>query len=289
MIATVVPLNYATIEPSNNGNKSNKLLEPIDNQWRGMAIVLHGLNLKPQWMLPIAQELRQAGIGVLVGALQGHGDNYTRIDGVMESEARLAAYRAVTLKRWLENFDALYQYANPVAEQQKIPLFFVGFSMGALLGSLAIVANKAVQFDRMILFAPAFAIHLHCRLPRLLKYWPNLLIRSMAPATYRANWATPVAAYLAIYAAQQQLWRATGQTLNVPTQIFIAPRDELVSHRGLRSFIRRKTLTNWQVDVVSKQGAADGARLHHIIFEPTGVGHLEWMRMMSKMRQTLLG
>ena len=38
---------------------------------RGVALVIHGLNLKPERMRPLADELRQWGIAVVLCALRG--------------------------------------------------------------------------------------------------------------------------------------------------------------------------------------------------------------------------
>ena len=43
---------------------------------RGVALVIHGLNLKPERMQPLANELRRWGITVVLCALRGHGENY---------------------------------------------------------------------------------------------------------------------------------------------------------------------------------------------------------------------
>ncbi|MEI6127603.1 MAG: hypothetical protein WCQ99_13745, partial [Pseudomonadota bacterium] len=43
---------------------------------KGVALVIHGLNLKPDKMLPIIAPLNAAGIDVLNVSLRGHGSNY---------------------------------------------------------------------------------------------------------------------------------------------------------------------------------------------------------------------
>lgn len=265
------------------------ILEPVGGEWRGMVLLLHGLNLKPTHMLPLAEELRHMGMGVINGALTGHGHHYRKVEGVAAADARLATYRTVTLERWLVDVDALYATAAATAEQQGVPLFLVGYSTGALMACTAWAATRTNGFARMVLFAPALAIHLYCHIPLLFRRWPQLLFRSFAPPVYRANRATPVAAYLAVHAAQMCFREEADQRLNVPTQIFIGPRDELISRRGLRRIIREYALTKWQIDVVSKREAEPDAAFHHLIINKAGVGQAEWARMMTKIRQTLLG
>ena len=45
---------------------------------KGVALVVHGLNLKPERMQSIITELNDAGIDVLNLSLRGHGNNYLR-------------------------------------------------------------------------------------------------------------------------------------------------------------------------------------------------------------------
>lgn len=265
------------------------ILEPTAGGWRGMALLLHGLNLKPAHMLPLAEELQRMGIGVINGALSGHGDNYRAVEGVAAADARLATYRRVTFAQWLADVEQLYGAAACAAQDHGVPLYFVGFSTGALMACAAVASNATMHFARMVLFAPALAVHLYCYLPLLFRCWPQLLFHSFAPPVYRANRATPVAAYLAVRAAQVHFKRHVDQRLNVPTQIFIGPRDELIARHKLHHIIARYRLTNWQLDVVSKREADPSATFHHLIINQASVGQQEWARMMGKMRQTLLG
>jgi len=60
---------------------------------RGVALVVHGLNLKPERMGPIIRDLNKAGIDALNVSLHGHGDNYVYRDGRDPKEARLDSLR----------------------------------------------------------------------------------------------------------------------------------------------------------------------------------------------------
>lgn len=266
----------------------NIIFEPTVQPWRGVAVVLHGLNLKPVRMYPLADELRAMGIGVVNGELLGHGDNYEPQPDLSAVEARQAAYQQVTWRKWLADVKQIYATARDLAERHAVPLFLVAFSTGGLMGCTATALGAIDGFRRMVLFAPALATHRYFRPLRLLHRWPWLHIKSVAPVDYRANRSTPVAAYLAIHQAQEQLRNHIDQSLNVPTRIFIAPRDELISYRGLTKLITTQRLTNWQLDIVSKREAAPGAGYNHLIINQAGVGTHEWQRMVEQMRRTLL-
>lgn len=77
--------------------------------------------------------------------------------------------------------------------------------------------------------------------------------------------------------------------LNIPTQIFVARRDELVTAKGLARFVQQAALTQWQLDFVHKAGRGVEQRYQHLIINPASVGAQEWARMMVRIEATLLG
>jgi len=262
---------------------------PTVGEPRAVAVLVHGLNLRPEQMAPLAMALQQMQIAVVLVTLTGHGENYQPQAGLTAEQARLASYRTVTHAQWQQDLRAGYAQAATWAAPQQLPCCLVAFSLGGLLGCELFATDPTVTFDRMALFAPALALHLYTQLPRLFKPWPGFLIRSFAPVTYRANPATPVAAYLALGTALRNVQRNWHARLNVPTRIFIARGDELVSARGLAHLIKAAHCTNWQLDYVQKQGSGVEQRYQHLIINPQSVGGGEWQRMMAQMRATLLG
>lgn len=256
---------------------------------RGVALLVHGLNLQPDCMLPLAAELQRMGITVVNLAIYGHGTNYQPIAGLTAAAARMASYRAVTHVRWQADLWQGYQQASTLAQAAQIPCFLVAFSLGGLLGCELFATNPRVTFDRMVLFAPALALQPYTHFPQLFKAWPQLMIRSFAPRAYRANPATPIAAYLALRQALDHLQRHRNERLNVPTQLFVARRDELVAAKGLARFIKQRDLTQWQLDFVHKAGSGIEQRYQHLIINPAGVGTQEWARMMARVEATLVG
>ena len=201
---------------------------------RGVALVIHGLNLKPDRMGPLVDELCQWGIAVVLCALRGHGENYAPLAGCTPDVARLATFRQVSYTGWQAEVMAAYTAASALAQPTATPLFLVAFSLGALLGCELLVTTPRVYFDRMVLLAPALALRPHSHLPALLGRWPTLALRSFAPQTYRSNPATPIAAYSALRTALRSLQRHGNAQLNVPTLILVDPQDELVSLHGMR-------------------------------------------------------
>lgn len=269
---------YTILEPSST----------TDTPLRGVALVIHGLNLKPERLRPLVDELRRRGIGAVLCSLRGHGENYTPLAGQSAAAARLAAFRQVSYDHWHCELVAAYRVAATYAAVQGAPVFLVAFSLGALLGCDLLATTPTVRFDRMVLLAPALALRLHSHLPALLGCWPQFAIRSFSPRYYRANPATPVAAYLTLRSVLHNLRRRRNHVLNIPTLVFIDPKDELVSARGIRRFIAKHDLTHWRLCPVRKQPTRPDARFHHLIIDAESVGPTVWQEMLAEMEAHLL-
>ncbi len=264
-------------------------LSPLDTPLQGVALVIHGLNVNPARLLPLIEELRQRGIGVVLCSLRGHGENYTPLADCSSELARFAAFRQVSYPTWRAEVVAAYAQAAAYAHSTGAPLFLVGYSLGALLGCAQLVATPPLTFARMVLLAPAIALHPYCYLPRLLTRWPQLSIRSLAPNIYRANPATPIAAYQALYTALYHLHQQANAALNIPTLLLIDPADELVSIQGLRRFIRKQRLTQWHLCPIHKTSSHTRPTVHHLIIDPASVGEACWQTMIAQIAQHLLG
>lgn len=269
------------------------ILEPTGEvdptTWRGVAVVVHGLNLQPARLHPLADEVRRWGIGAVFCSLQGHGENYQPLAGQPAAAARLAAFRRVSYAGWRSEILAAYRAAATLAADHRAPIFLLAFSLGALLGCELMVTEPTVRFDRMALLAPALALRPVSHLPSLLARWPQIAIRSFSPHAYRANPATPVAAYLTLRKALSNVQRHPQPALNVPTLVLIDPRDELVSMWGIQRLIRRHNLTQWRLQPIHKKPTRPDAKFHHLIIDAECVGPVEWQMMLTQIKGQLLG
>lgn len=264
------------------------ILEPIGQPAvAGVALVIHGLNLKPERLRPLAAALCGWGMGAVLCSLRGHGENYTPLAGHTAEAARLAAFRQSSYAGWHGELKAAYQAATIWAAAHDAPVFLVAFSLGALLGCELLATEQTVHFDRMVLLAPALALRPFSHLPYLLARWPQVVIRSFSPRYYRANPATPVAAYLALRTALRTLQPRRNQALNVPTLLLIDPWDELVSVRGIRHFIAKQRLSRWRLQLVHKQPTRPDAGFHHLIIDAESVGPVAWQAMLTQIHAHL--
>jgi len=255
---------------------------------RGVALVVHGLNQKPEKMGAIISSLNQEGVDVLNVSLSGHGDNYVARGRKDHDEQRLASFRKVTYELWAQEIYRAYRQVQQRGEQKRVPLFFIGNSLGGLLGCDLLVSHPDVRFDRLVLFAPALNVSKMSFLLKALAPFPDLVILSLSPKHYRSNEGTPITAYQALFNAIEHFDSQLQDRLNVPTVLFIDEQDESISYERLKEMIDRQKLDQWIIHRVQKDADIDAAIPHHLIIDAESTGSHMWGRMQEIMRQHLI-
>ncbi len=256
---------------------------------KGVALVIHGLNLRPAKMRSIIDNLTWAGIDVLSLSLRGHGDNYARQDGLDAAGARLETFKSVSYTLWMNEAYLAYKEAQKRAQQRQVPVFLAAFSIGGLIGLDLLGSHSDVHFDRMALFAPAISLRATIYLERVLSPFPRLVIPSLADDAYLANEkGTPVAAYNALFDALYHFEATAGPTLNVPTLIFIDEQDEFIPLGGLRNLAEKHSLDQWRFYIVQKEKAMGTGIFHHHIIDASSTGEKVWQEMMKAATAHLL-
>jgi len=264
--------NYATRWYKNHNQEETK----------GVALVIHGLNLRPDKMQTIISVLTESGIDVLRLSLRGHGENYTHHAGIDEVQARLEAFKVVSFPLWMNETYLAYTQVRKRAAQKKVPLFFVGFSLGGLIGLDLFASQPEVHYERMVLFAPAIKLHSFHYLARILSPFSRLVIPSLTPDSYLSNKkGTPVAAYNALFEGLQQFEKHVNDRINVPTLIFIDDEDEFIPVRAFKELIDEKKLDQWKLYIVKKEAAANQDTFHHHIIDESSTGKTVWQEMMT--------
>jgi alpha-beta hydrolase superfamily lysophospholipase len=252
---------------------------------KGVALVVHGLNLKPERMQSIISELNDAGIDVLNLSLRGHGNNYLKNSNLSDDEARLEAFQTVTYRLWLEEIYTAYLQVRQRAYKKRVPVFFVGYSLGGLMGCDLLLLQHDVSYDRMVLFAPALSITVEGYLLKALMPFPNMVIDSLSPIYYRSNVGTPMAAYKALFEAVDHFNKNANDKLNKPTLIFIDEKDEFVPFVKLNEIITQRKLDHWQVHVVRKDSHIGENISYHLIIDKDSVGQQMWKQMKEAIKK----
>ena len=256
---------------------------------KGVALVIHGLNLDPDRMLPIVLKLNESGIDVLRLSLRGHGANYSHGKDVDEDQARLDGFKKVTYQLWINEVYWAYLRLRERGAEKDVPLFLTAFSLGGLLGLDLFASHADVKFDRLVLLAPAIRLRAIVYLERTLSPFPSLVIPSMADESYLANdKGTPIAAYNSLFRSLDNFNQNAGDKLNVPTLVFIDPQDEFIPLAKLKKLVAEKKWNQWRFYMVEKDETAEEDRFYHHIIDPSSTGKVVWQDMMKAVEAHLL-
>ena len=220
-------------------------------------------------------------------SLRGHGNNYLKNMNVSIDEARLESFRRVTYDLWLNEIYEAYLKVRERASKKNAPVFFIGYSLGGLMGCDLPLLHPDVFYDRMVLFAPALNITVESYLLKTLISFPNIVIDSLSPIYYRANEGTPMAAYKALFEASEHFKKNVNDKLNKPTLIFIDEKDEFVSCSKLNTMIAERNLDRWQIHMVQKDNDAGETVSHHLIIDRDSVGKRMWNEIKAGIKRHL--
>jgi alpha-beta hydrolase superfamily lysophospholipase len=255
----------------------------------GVALVIHGLNCRPDKMETVIEQLNASGIDCLNLSLRGHGNNFSPINNTDDDVARMAAFKSVSYPLWKTEAYLAYQLVKKKSQLHETPMFFVGFSMGGLLGVDLLASNQNVRFDKMVLFAPALKMRAHNSLLKILSPFPRLVVPSVAHSSYLTNDGTPVAAYNALFELHAHFEDHLDPKINIPTVVFIDAQDELISFSGLQKMIQTQNLDQWKIHPVTKDKTATEVRMHHLIIDAASVGNSMWQEIVDVSIAHLLG
>ena len=243
-----------------------------------VAIVVHGLNLRPSKMDPLILFLNNLGGKSLRVALEGHR-------GSLEEQ------KLVTWTKWLDQYHDHYCLALKEANKLQVPLINFSFSLGALVSLGHIAHQEANPYDRMVMMAPAAWIHWYGKVPQWFSFLGSRIgVPSKNLEAYRSQKTTSLAAYEAMGQGRQEVAEISHKNLKKPTMVIIDPDDELVSIKKMREFIREKKLNDlWQVMEVSNEKTSLKKSFHHLIVDKDSLGENQWKLLLERLSSFLDG
>lgn len=255
---------------------------------KGVALVIHGLNLNPARMAAVISALNAAGIDAARLSLQGHGLNFNRREGMDAADARLETFKGVSYPLWFQETLRGYEQARQTARQSQVPLVLIGFSYGGLIGLDLLASREDVRFQRAVLFAPALSLHGWDYAIRLFSSFPRMVVPALAPADYLANPGTPMAGYNALFETLDHFESHIGPKLNIPTLVIMDPGDELVSFDGLKRLAEGHHLDQWRFCPVRNHRPVLKGMLRHIVIDEASVGQAVWAEIKTALTTHLL-
>jgi len=244
----------------------------------GFILVAHGLNLKPSRMLPLAQTLCRAsegqtprGMACRILVLQGHEE---------DSPSQM---RQVSAQSWKNTILAEIRSLQAIAGER--PIHFLGFSLGALVGTWGLQQFEESPFQKMALIAPPLETRGYVRLAALLPGPGSWTLPSKNHPDYRANDRTSLAAYRALFEIQDEVRSGNPLRLNLDTRVWVSPKDELVSAKKLSKKAARAGWNHWSIQEVGSIEPNLRPIYHHLLIDEASMGTEAWQEMQSGLLQ----
>lgn len=245
-------------------NELSVWLPSKKTELKSVALVAHGLNLKPSKMNSLSELLNKNGVDVLRVSLAGHRGS--------KREGLFTTHRG-----WRNEFQAHYCLAEKRAKELNVPLHFLGFSLGALIGVDFLNTQNNHMVSKMALISPATDVHWYSKIPGKLGWLGGKIsLPSKNLKEYRSQPSTSLASYRSMKKSQNSLEEINLPSLNIPTLVFVDPDDELVSLKNLKKRIKKNSLDNWKTKPISNKGSTLKKTYHHLVVDKQSMGPHQW-------------
>lgn len=231
----------------------------------GIALVVHGLNLKPTRMLAIVEQLREQGMIVINMSLSGHRGDYNELLQVSRSS-------------WLADYSEALRLIEKLQDQYgQLPAFFVGKSLGALSFVDFVSESSDSQFEGAIFLAPAFELRPSSYLLKIFDHLsPRIPIPSASRRKDRIYNRLPVHCYRALYDVLAHVHKKLKQKpFAIPSLMYIHPKDELISYKRIMAAIEKKYFINTKV-INLQYFCQTGAGFYHVQIDEETMGPICW-------------
>lgn len=225
---------------------------------RGIFLLGHGLNLKIDSMNDFILDFNRKGFSVYRVCLDGHRKNQN--------------FKNTSDNKWKKEMSLSLKVLKDKADN--IPMYFFGYSLSCLV--LLNNLKKDSKLQAAIFLAPPLRIKpIVNALTFLSNYLPALSFKSLGPLDDAAQLKTHTNLYKSFRKNYNDLNKITDPlTINIPTLILVNKKDEVVSTKGIKSFIERKKLSNWTIEALP--GNAPYKAPYHFIFSKKYLDDLSW-------------
>lgn len=270
MLLTLFILNgcSATLPASpSSPQESSRWFVTTTEPPRGVILLVHGLNLRPSAMDPLATTLASEGYHVYRITLHGHNGRSAEIFD--ESV-------------WVQDIASAYQDIR--ARFPHVPTYLMGYSLGGLALVTMLDSAPSDQYPRaMVLLAPAISLRSTLDIGTALHVPPPITwaIPNITPRSYQRYEYTPLFWYsntLALYRKAASITNIE-KLRSIPTLVILNEADELVSATGTSRWIKEHNLeSSWRIEMVDTKGAETKLK-EHLIIDQRSLGQKGWSRL----------
>jgi pimeloyl-ACP methyl ester carboxylesterase len=229
------------------------------NETQAVVILAHGLNLHPTKMDQLA-----------------HFFNSNKCD-VLRISLPLNA------NSWTESFSDDYQSALEHSVILQRPLYFIGYSLGALLGLQYILRHPQHEFKKLALIAPATHTYFFTKIPAMLAcIIPKLSLKSSNLENYRNRDRTSFNDYKIMNQLQAEVGTLFKNTeINIPTLVITNPHDEVVKSSEVVNFSLANS--NWRSLEMTNEDSQLPRKFHHLIIDKESCGEKQWSNLLKNL------
>lgn len=224
------------------------------HETKAVVLIVHGLNLHPKKMDVLAKFFTDHHCDVFRSAL------------------------GADPSMWEEKFESDYEKAREQAEILERPLYFVGYSLGALAGLAFMEGHPFHALKKMALFAPASHTKKFTKLSAMLAYlFPKGKLPSLNLVEYRDRDHTTLAEYKKMHEWQRKI--KTENNFSLPTIVIASRKDELVSFGELEKFAAKNP--KWKVEEISNIDSPLPKKYHHLMIDDISLGQFQWEKILN--------
>lgn len=234
---------------------------------RGVILLIHGLNVRPSAMDPLATTLASEGYHVHRITLHGHNG---RTAEIFDENV------------WMRDLSSAYKDIR--TRFPNVPTYLMGYSLGGLALVTMLDSTPPDQYPQaMVLLAPSISLRGALNIATTLHFPPPIswAIPNLTPRSYQRYEYTPLFWYsntLALYRNAASL-KNIEHLRSIPTLVILNEADELVSAAGTSRWIKEHNLeSSWRIEVVDTKGAETRLK-EHLIIDERSLGQKEWSRL----------
>lgn len=237
--------------------KSKWFYSKFREDTKAIVILAHGLNLLPSKMDELALYLASKKCDVL------------RISLGSDPE------------KWTTKFSDYYDEALEQSEILERPLYFLGYSLGALLGVDFIVNHPQHKITKCALIAPATHTKLMTKLLSVGGIlFPKLSIPSFNLEKYRQQPRTILLSYKIINHLQKKLKKLFNEkSISIPTLLVTSKDDELINSSRLTKLAA--LYPNWATLELTNKRSQLPIKYHHLMIDSESLGRDEWEKLLK--------
>lgn len=240
--------------------KTNWFYSGLNTDNLAVVLLAHGLNLRPDKMDELAGFFIANKCDVLRISLGANPDNWENI------------------------FEDDYESALRHAQKLDRELYFVGFSLGALMGVHYILKHGDHQIKKMALLAPATHTHWYTSIPAILGYlFPSIGLPSLNLENYRERNNTTLNEYKKMRDLQRRIKKELEiNTINIDTLLITGPHDELVDNEKLNKFAQSNP--HWSTLEVTNSKSPLIKKYNHLMIDSQAIGPEQWEILLKHLK-----